>query len=319
MDPLPDLPTSLVTGDGGLVHGLYAGRLTQDPVPLGPRRGRVRRWFYGAAGDAHTAIGAAVVHVGLAATAFVWALIDGGVVTWERKAPPTRRVGVGRVPADGASFSSRRGERVAVGARGNLNVDVETPQGRLRAVLGADGDVTPAVCLTPTSGGGWNSTQKAAGYPASGRVELDGRALEIDGGGWSDWTAGRQDRRTAWRWAAGAGTASGGQRIGLNVSTGMNEVAGEDVLWIDGVPFGLDVSELAPSGQDPAGPWTVGGLDLTLPFVPDGVRAADENLLVVRSRYVQPIGRFTGTVPAPGGGTLAVELVGVTEDHEAVW
>lgn len=57
------------------------------------------------------------------------------------------------------------------------------------------------------------------------------------------------------------------------------------------------------------------GLDVS----PVGVRQADENLVLVRSRYVQPIGRFHGTLPGPDGEAVAVSLVGVTEDHEAVW
>lgn len=48
-----------------------------------------------------------------------------------------------------------------------------------------------------------------------------------------------------------------------------------------------------------------------------GGRVATEDLLLVRSAYVQPIGRFEGALPDPTGHPVEVSLTGVTEDHRA--
>ena len=66
------------------------------------------------------------------------------------------------------------------------------------------------------------------------------------------------------------------------------------------------------------GPWRLSGPDWQLAFAPSGSRSATENLLVVRSSYVQPVGRFRGTLPHPDG-PREVDLVGVTEHHTAIW
>ncbi len=108
--------------------------------------------------------------------------------------------------------------------------------------------------------------------------------------------------------------------MGFNASTGMNGTgAGEDVVWWDGVPHGLDVGVLAPMQDDLAEAWEVSGAgwSLQLEFFND--TATTENLLVVHSAYVQPIGRFVGTLPDPSGRPVEVSLMGVTEDHRARW
>ncbi|MBW3620229.1 MAG: DUF2804 domain-containing protein [Actinobacteria bacterium] len=313
---LPPLP--LVTSQ--LPAGLTAGHLDVDPVSFGRRRGRVRRWMYAAAGDEHRCVGAAVADLGYVGTAFVWAVLDGEMVTWERLRPLGRGCTVARTPAGGGSFAGR--EHLTVGGDGSLTVDVRPPGStrRLRARLTA-GPGTPAVLVTDTPRGGWNVTQKAAGYEVHGELGWEGATAVLAGAGWRDWTAGRQDRDTTWRWAAGAGWSTGGRaRVGLNVSTGMNAGgAGEDVVWWDGTPYPLGVSELAPVGDDPAGGWVVAGPGWRVDLEPVGVRAAAEDLLLVSSRYVQPVGRLTGTLPGPDGVPVDVELTGVTESHQARW
>lgn len=325
---LPPLP--LATSE--LRSGLSAGRLDVDPAFFRSRRGRLRRWMYAAAGNEERSVGAAVVDLGFVGTAFVWAVLDGDVVTWERTRPLGRGCTVGPVPTAGAEVEQRRRrphaeqggrDTVALGGDGSLTIDVR-PEGshrRLHAALTA-GPVTPAVLVTETPRGGWNVTEKAAGYAIGGHLGWADATATFAGSGWRDWTTGRQDRHTHWRWVAGAGTTArnGRSRVGINVSTGMNAAgAGEDVVWWDGEPYGLDVSTVAPSGDDPAGSWVVTGPGWRLDLEPVGARAADENLLVVSSRYVQPVGRIVGTLPSPDGDRVEVALTGVAEHHEARW
>ena len=329
MSDLPEAPATPVDPEGRLLRGRWAGALTRDPAEVGPRRGRLRRWYYVAAGDERAGVGAAVVHLGAVAVAFAWAILDGRTVTWETRRPLGRDAWVAPTPGlvdagahrGGAGLASR-GARLHLDGDGGIDLDVPTADGRLRAHVEVQSGVTPVVLSTPTPAGGWNVTQKAAGSAVGGWLEVAGRShtLGPDAGGWRDWTTGRQDRHTTWRWAAGAGHDQQGLRIGLNVSTGMNgRGPGEDLVWVDGVPHPVEMEHLAPTGGEATGPWRVSGPGWGLRFEPWGVRAADENLVVLRSSYTQPIGRFTGTLPDRDGQPLQVELTGVTEDHLAVW
>ncbi len=292
---------------------LAAGDFDTDPLELRPRRGgRARRWHYAAAAGPDAAVGAAIVQLGPLATAFAWVWDGDEVWTWERKSVRDDRIEVGR-PGQPSRFG-RRHANLTIEPRGDLVLDIDDVHVSIRCQT-----ATAAVCVTRTPGGGWNSTRKLAGNAAQGSISIGGRDVQVVGGGWSDWTSGRQDRDTTWRWAAGTGMAEG-RRVGFNASTGMNgETVGEDVVWWDGQPHALRVDRLEPLG-DASGAWVVGGDDWELRFSAAGVRAADESLGLIVSRYVQPIGRYAGTLPGPDGRPVTIDwLTGVTEDHEARW
>ncbi len=311
----------LRTSDGGLRFGRFVGCLSDDPLAVGPRRGRARRWAYAAAGDGDTVLGAAVAALGPVVVAFAFAAVDGRTVTWSARARSSRTAGVGAVPAAGARAVGRRG-RLHLDGRGGLEVDVPTDAGRLVGRIATRADVVPVVLATPTPDGGWNVTEKAAGSLADLSLTVgDGAPEVLRGiGGWRDWTSGRQDRRTRWRWAAGAGRSQDGVQVGLNVSTGMNGVGpGEDVVWWDGRPHRLEVDRLAPTGADAAGAWQLVGPGTQLTLTPVGVRARHEHLGLLRSDYTQPLGRWHGRLRAPDGVAREVQLTGVAEDHLAVW
>jgi hypothetical protein len=321
MRQIPRGPATPADADGRLLRGRWRGGFSLDPVSVGPRKGRVRRWCYVAAGDEEAAVGAAVVDLGFVAVSFAWAHLDDRTLTWETRLPLRRGAWVGTIPHEGAGVVTRSAW-LRVDGVGGFELEVPTEAGTLRAEVAPTAPVEPVALSTATPGGGWNCTQKAAGHAVRGRLRLgQHRAHELgpEAGGWRDWTSGRQDRDTRWRWAAGAGVATDGRRVGLNLSTGMNaEREGENVLWWDGEPMVVDIDRLAPVG-DPAGPWRISGPEAALHFDPWGVRAADENLGLLRSWYVQPIGRLVGTLPDPDGQAVEVRLTGVTEDHHAIW
>lgn len=320
----PVLPLATLRGPAGgpLGYGRGAGTASFDPLAVGPRRGRARRWRYVAAGGSDASVGAAVVDLGVLTVAFAWAQLGTRTWTWEHRAPLGRGVGLDRSLDGGALLRAGR-DQLRLGRDGSLQVAVGTPQGRLTAWVRTMTDVTPAVVVTPTPSGGWNATQKAAGTVTDGWVRLGGAEqvpLGAGAAGWRDATVGRQDRRTTWRWAAGGGVAEDGRSVGLNLSTGMNQAVGEDVVWWDGVPYALPVTQLAPvDDADPAGGWSAVGPGWQLRFTAAGVRRKHERLGPVTSAYVQPIGGFTGTLPDPLGRVVPVRLTGVTEDHLAVW
>jgi hypothetical protein len=63
--------------------------------------------------------------------------------------------------------------------------------------------------------------------------------------------------------------------------------------------------------------WRVRSKDLStdLRFEPEGVRSQDKNLVLAVSRWIQPIGTWTGIA----GGVDVGRLTGVLEDHVARW
>jgi hypothetical protein len=186
-----------------------------------------------------------------------------------------------------------------------------------RALVSHDG---VEIDLTVEEGGGVETrhpdrvwTRKQAGVPVRGRVDVNGRSYAVDCLGAVDDTAGYHRRHTTWTWSAGVGRGAGGERVGWNLVTGVNDSAegSERCVWIDGEPrevgpvrFADDLSRVSFSEG--------GGLD----FTSWGAREDHTNLLLLRSSYRQPFGTFAGALP---GGTTLAEGYGVMEWHDVWW
>lgn len=140
-------------------------------------------------------------------------------------------------------------------------------------------------------------TRKQGGIPARGTVgdrPLEARAIVDD-------TAAYYPRHTSWRWSAGVGTDASGRDVAWNLVEGVNDppTGSERTVWVDGQP-----GEVGADAFD------------GLQFQAEAVRQRSDNLLLVRSRYRQPFGTFSGELP---GGVELAEGYGVMEDHEAWW
>ena len=143
---------------------------------------------------------------------------------------------------------------------------------------------------------------------AHGTVSIDGRTLPIDGYAVIDDTAAYYPRHTSWRWSAGVGTAQDGRRVAWNFVSGVNDppTNSERTIWVDGEPIEAPPSMFADDLS------AVDGLT----FDPEAERRNSQNLVLVRSRYRQPFGTFSGTLP---GGIALGQGYGVMEDHDAWW
>lgn len=163
------------------------------------------------------------------------------------------------------------------------------------------------------AGGSYIWTRKQAGIPARGTISLDGRETPLEAEAIVDESAGYHDRRTAWRWSAGVGRGTQGERLAWNLVAGVHDSPGasERTVWVDGEPsevspvrFADDLSEVAfPEG---------GGLA----FSEWCAREDHTNLLFFRSDYRQPFGTFSGELP---GGLELAEGYGVMEEHDVRW
>jgi Protein of unknown function (DUF2804) len=168
---------------------------------------------------------------------------------------------------------------------------------------------------SPADGrGAYVWTRKQACVPVRGTVQVAGASYAIDGDdGFVDDSAGYHPRHTAWSWSAGVGTTADGRRVGWNLVAGIHDAAtaSERTVWLDGEPsevapvrFADDLSSVA---------FADGGL---LRCDAWSSREHSTNALILRSRYRQPFGAFSGQLP---GGLQLAEGFGVMEDHDVHW
>jgi Protein of unknown function (DUF2804) len=159
------------------------------------------------------------------------------------------------------------------------------------------------------SGEGYAWTRKQGGVIAAGTIALgDGPPRSFAGRAVIDDTAAYYERHTRWRWSAGVGTAIDGRSLAWNLVDGVNDPPqnSERTVWIDGV-----ASEPGPvSFADDLS--AVG----ELLFSTEAVRERHESRLLIRSRYRQPFGTFSGSLP---GGVALADGYGVMEDHDVHW
>ena len=267
-------------------------RTLEVPVPPDPMPGwrgtrPLKRWRYvGAYSDA-LMVCAGEAHVGPLPQRF-WAVAEPG------GRPVLERTSIGR---GGVRIE---GSRVRVEARG---VEID---------LAFDEDAG-VESVHPSGRDGYVWTRKQAGVPVRGSVRLGERTVALDCLGVVDDTAGYHERHTRWRWSAGVGTGAGGERIGWNLVTGVNDSTRESerAVWVDGeawepppVTFADDLSRVSFDGG--------GALD----FSEWSAREDRTNVLLVRSSYRQPFGEFSGEFP---GGLQLVRGFGVMEVHDVHW
>jgi Protein of unknown function (DUF2804) len=157
-------------------------------------------------------------------------------------------------------------------------------------------------------------TRKQAGISARGTLSVDdGPAIPLQASAVIDDTAGHHARHTEWWWSAGVGRSPGGQALAWNLVSGVNDppAGSERAVWVEGVPhevgpveFGVDLRSIRDAG----------GSDLR--FEAEAERAHRQDLLIVKSDYRAPFGRFSGSLP---GGIELAHGLGVVEHHRAVW
>jgi Domain of unknown function (DUF2804), C-terminal len=199
---------------------------------------------------------------------------------------------------DGTLEEGRRGVRLGPGR-------AEAGRGAIELELGEGAGVE----VVSPHGRSWVWTRKQAGVRVRGRVRAASRTFELDGDeGFIDDSAGYHARHTAWRWSAGVGRADDGRPVAWNLVDGVHDLnaASERTVWIDGEPHQVPPQEFAPDLS------RVGELD----FREWASRNARVNVGLMRNRYRQPFGEFSGRLP---GGLPLAEGYGVMEEHDVLW
>jgi len=241
---------------------------------------------------------------------------------WEHEAlsPLGRALSMAGSSVDGTTRWERGRDRVVASFDEGWDITLDLGAGgrRLTGSLWIDAEGESLGLVRHLGEGRAAYTHKAAALPAAGELHLGGEPIRLDDAlAVLDWTRSLADRHTRWRWASFAGRSSGGERLGLNLST---DVYGDDenAAFVDGraMPLGGVCFELP---AEPArAPWRIRsreGDEVDLTFEPDGARSQNVDVRIVRSRFIQPYGRFRGRV----AGMEVEDAYGVVEDHDALW
>jgi hypothetical protein len=183
----------------------------------------------------------------------------------------------------------------------------------------------PLNIVTRTGLKGFNYTNKEAGLPVEGKIRAAGKEYGLDGSkpcGNLDYTFGILKRQTFWNWASGGGKDSNGKKIGFNFSQGVNETGfTENAFWIDGKMVKVDTVDFIYDDLNMLSEWKMRSSDgkVNISFKPEGERAKNLNIGVIKSYYHQPFGTFTGEFSDGKEKYTLKEVYGFTEEHEAVW
>ncbi len=169
----------------------------------------------------------------------------------------------------------------------------------------AEGGGIEAVC---PHGSGYGWTRKQGGILVDGMVETADARRPVHARGVIDDTAAYYDRHTRWQWCAGVGEDQRGRAVAWNLVSGVNDPLrdSERTVWVEGEPREAPPSHFAPD---------LSGVD-RLRFSVEAVRERRENLLLVRSRYRQPFGTFSGEL---SDGIVLADGYGVMEEHDVWW
>lgn len=328
---LPPSPPALLDGDGVPRFGRYAGLVDQfnwaalaAPHARGAiwRRFHHKRWHYVALSTPALFCGVAIVDLGWTSTAFAYAFDrhKGKVVAaFSQNGVP----GMGAKVAPHAAGSSRfrfLSNSIVIEAASQQRHRLLLDCGHFAIDAEFGPPVSPALlAFGPVGEGGCvHATQKSGGLPLWGTVRCGAMGYSLDDGVASfDYSNGLLARETEWRWASAHSLD-----LGFNLQAGYFG-GQENALWLDGQLFALGRAHFDFNPDNPLAPWHVWTDDdlLDLHFRAEGARREDKNLWLASSRYIQPIGTFSGWVRSSVNAPkrIVAQLAGVTENHRSRW
>ncbi len=287
---------------------------------------RLKRWVYIGLATDRFFVGLASVRLGYAASAFAFVFdkLRGRFVMDEKLVLPVTAVEIEDTTGEGArarfSFGKNRMSVERARGRDAFVVSAAFRGLRLDAELDASRAPSAISAVATTEGGLFTTTEKRLLLSVKGEIEVGGERVSLDGGlAAYDYTGGFMPRHTQWKWAFALGKVEG-EPFGLNLVEGFVKEA-ECAAWYDGKLWPLSEGDLRLVPGKPLEPWTVrtksGEVDLE--FSPAGMHEDATNLGLVRARFVQPAGLYTGSVRL-GERTLDLtDVLGVTEDQSVLW
>ncbi|MFO0588002.1 MAG: DUF2804 domain-containing protein [Polyangiaceae bacterium] len=315
------------------LQGSFAGPLPPlDYGALGKslpfRIAHEKAWYYVAIASPEVFVGVAVLRFGYVASTFAFLFErapSGGpsghfLTDRSMLAPPFAARYKGE---DGIALrwlgDTCRFERS--GDFGAFDLEVKMTDFSIAARIEGAPKPTPISAVSALGGGLVQATEKRALLPTSGEVTLAGKRFSLDGAfGGFDRSHGYLPRHTVWRWSFAMGRAETGEAIAWNLVEGFVGES-ECAVWIDDQLFPVGEARFDFDPGRALRPWrittTCGALDLT--FDPGDIHAEHQDLGLVKTRFLQPVGAYSGTIKI-GDRTLRISgVLGVAEDQDATW
>lgn len=325
--PLPEAPSSFLVGNDWQV-GVYRTPFAKAELSSrGWQRLRLKEWHYVSFTTDEWFIAVGLVHLGYVANLFSYAvdrIQPQPAVEYGSLSPLGRALSVASSSIQGATTWKSQAATVSIAANDGWDLELDIPLGseRLRGRARIEARDSLAM-LHRLAAGRVAYTHKAAGWPASGVLELGARTIRLDGGlAASDWTRSQASRITEWKWASLSGFLRDGTAIGLNLSAQVyDDEKGhslENAVWIDGKVRRLSGVRFEMPSDPKTKRWVIRSLDtdeVDIEFEPLGAREEHRNFGLVRTDFVQPYGRFAGRVC----GYDVASCFGVVETHVSVW
>lgn len=306
--------------------------------PMGRRLGALAKWrrfhqfqYFGLISEQLIG-GCALANLSLAGIGFVYLFhpASGRMIERQFKLPLSLGTRFSQQPNDGVC-ELRSGRNLLRlenhGASGEKCLLVELDDGlRIEARLSeAEPRFQPMCINTPAAVNGWVYAQKVAGVRCTGQISSslgDFDLAAIDAFAHHDWSAGYMRPETHWNWACLSGQAAG-QRIGLNLSCGVNETSfTENCYWLDGELIKVDSVRFAFDRQQPLQPWRIDSHDgqVALRFEARGLHRERTNLGLLASDFKQVFGQFSGVLRPAGRAEVSInKLWGFVEDQYVKW
>ena len=274
--------------------------------------------------------GCALANLSLAGIGFVYLFhpASGRMIERQFKLPLGIGTQFSQQPNDGLC-ELRSGKNVLRlenhGTQKRLQVELDDGT-RINAQFDESQPTFQPMCLnTPIATNGWVYAQKVAGVRCEGQVHsaLGNFDLHaIDAFAHHDWSAGYMRPETFWNWACLSGQA-GSQRVGLNLSCGVNETSfTENCFWLDGELIKVDTVRFEFDRLNAMAPWRIHSFDgqVELRFEARGLHKERLNLGFIASNFKQIFGQFTGVLRPHGRPEVLIEnLWGFVEDQYVKW
>lgn len=242
-DPLPNAPASFLVDDDWQV-GVYRTPFARAELSRrGWQRLRLKEWHYISLTTDEWFVAVGLVNLGYVGNLFSYAVdrVQGRpAVEYGALSPLGRALSIAASSVDGTTSWKSRDATVSVAAKGGWNLELDIPLGSERLRGSARIEARESLAMLHRLGPDRLAyTHKAAGWPASGQLELGARSIRLDGGlAASDWTRSQANRVTEWKWASMSGFLRDGTAIGLNLSAEVyddqNGHSVENAVWLNG-------------------------------------------------------------------------------------
>ncbi|MRW93213.1 DUF2804 family protein [Duganella sp. FT80W] len=327
---LPAAPASLLGADGQPLFGRYAGQVGDidwshlaKPFARNAlwRRFHHKRWHYVALCTEQVFAAVAIVDLGWISSVFAYAFDrndEDMLANFSQEGVPLLSARLANHAGASSRFKARNCH-IAVDAIGDGSYQLTLQSDYLEIDASFGPGPSPLLLASgPIDRGSVHATQKSSAMPLRGELRTWREEYKLDGGIASfDYSNGLLARNTDWRWASGHNL-----ELGFNLQAGYFG-ANENALWLDGDLIALGPAHFLYDKKDPLSQWHIFTEDdmLDLIFTPEGARRDNKKMMVAASRYLQPIGTFSGWVRAAPDQPkrMVTRLMGVTEDHSSRW